>query len=308
MRPGCVPDRRDRERHFEQPPVLRESDRLVVLDVVAPAEPGQDLVLLGLALVRDQQPDAPAHHLVGRVAEDPLRARIPAADRPIQRLAQDRVRGRVHDRREMGDACLLERSVADVGHGANSRSRAARSAAVGSAWPGALSATVSSPDGFCLSPMQTGDRSPGRGAATVRQQRQRLVLEAREPDARALYWAIYVDDVPVQFVMIAEIVPSSSTVSGSSDRAVPTSLRTATLNLIVISTHKVPVIKGEGSPIGFSSTTASSPPSSATRSLASPPSERISAGSAGGRRRPSRRLPRAPRRRPRRRASSRPAG
>ena len=114
---GRIPDRRDRERHVERAAVLGEPDRLVVLDVLTLAEPSQDLVLLGLPLVRDQQPDVPAHDLLGRVAEDPLGARVPTSDRPVQRLAQDRVRRRVDDRREMGDSRLLERSLADVGHG-----------------------------------------------------------------------------------------------------------------------------------------------------------------------------------------------
>ena len=39
--------------------VLRQAHGLVVLDVAAGAELGEDLVLLGLQLVGDQQPDVP---------------------------------------------------------------------------------------------------------------------------------------------------------------------------------------------------------------------------------------------------------
>ena len=142
-----VSDRRDREGDLERTAVLGEPDRLVVLDVIALLQPGQDLVFFGLALVRDEQPDVPADHLLGRVAEDPLGACVPGSNRPVQRLAQDRVRGRVHDRREMGDSRLLERGVADVGHGGNSRSAARRALAVlvrGSTRPAARSARLRS--------------------------------------------------------------------------------------------------------------------------------------------------------------------
>jgi predicted acetyltransferase len=40
------------------------------------------------------------------------------------------------------------------------------------------------------------------------QQRQRLIRQAKEPDARALRWAVYEEETPVGFVMIADEVGS----------------------------------------------------------------------------------------------------
>ena len=103
-----------------------------MLDVLAPAEPSEDLVLLRLPLVRDQQPDVGADDFVGRIAKDPLGTRIPAPDRPGQRLAQNRIRGRIHNRREMGGSFLLEWNVVVLGHSRHISRLILRSSILGS--------------------------------------------------------------------------------------------------------------------------------------------------------------------------------
>ena len=71
-----------------------------MLDPLAAAELGQDLVLLVLQLGRDDLRDRLADHLVGLVAEDPLGAGVPRGDDALQRLADDRVVRRDDDRRQ----------------------------------------------------------------------------------------------------------------------------------------------------------------------------------------------------------------
>ena len=56
----------------------------------------------------------PADRLRRRVAVDALRGRVPAGDRPLKRLADDRVIGRFDDRRQMSDLRLRELALGDV--------------------------------------------------------------------------------------------------------------------------------------------------------------------------------------------------
>ena len=72
-------------------------------------KPSKNLILLGLPVLRNQPPDVRSDDLLGGIAKDPLGTRIPARDRPRERLAQDRVRGRVYNRGEMGGPLVLGR-------------------------------------------------------------------------------------------------------------------------------------------------------------------------------------------------------
>ena len=60
-------------------------------------DPGQ----LVRAVFRDEDRDRPAHDLFGRVAVDPLRSFVPAGDDSVERFSDDRVVGRVDDRRQV---------------------------------------------------------------------------------------------------------------------------------------------------------------------------------------------------------------
>ena len=91
------------------------------------------------------------------------------------------------------------------------------------------------------------------------------ILEAaEEPDARALYWAIYDDETPVGFVMIADEVGSSDYIAHFlwkllvDERYQRRGFGAATLDLIVeyfrnrgVDTMWTSVGQGEGSPIAF---------------------------------------------------------
>ncbi len=95
-----VADRGDRQRDVEPAAVLGHADRLEVLDPLAAAEPLQDRALLVVPLRRDDQGDRPADGLLGRVAEEPLGPGVPRADDAVERLADDRVVGRLDDGRQ----------------------------------------------------------------------------------------------------------------------------------------------------------------------------------------------------------------
>ena len=100
-RAARVADRRDRHRDRDPLAILRHARGPVVLDAFAAAEPVQDLRQLVGALRGDDDGDRPTDRLVRRVAVEPLGPRVPAHDRPVERLADDRVVRRVDDRGEI---------------------------------------------------------------------------------------------------------------------------------------------------------------------------------------------------------------
>jgi diamine N-acetyltransferase len=91
------------------------------------------------------------------------------------------------------------------------------------------------------------------------------ILEAAEhPDAQALYWAIYAEDTPVGFVMVADEVGSSEYIAHYlwklliGEHYQRRGLGTATLDLIVeyfrsrgVGTMWTSAGQGEGSPVAF---------------------------------------------------------
>ncbi len=91
------------------------------------------------------------------------------------------------------------------------------------------------------------------------------ILEAAEhPDAQALYWAIYAEETPVGFVMIADEVGSSEYIAHYlwklliGEHYQRRGLGTATLDLIVeyfrsrgVGTMWTSAGQGEGSPVAF---------------------------------------------------------
>ncbi len=95
--------------------------------------------------------------------------------------------------------------------------------------------------------------------------RESLREAAQEPDARALYWAIYAEEAPVGFVMIADEVGSPEYIPHYlwklliDERYQRRGLGTATLDLIVEYFRGRPEVEvlwtsagqGDGSPITF---------------------------------------------------------
>ena len=94
--------------------------------------------------------------------------------------------------------------------------------------------------------------------------RESLLEAAEHPDARALSWAVYADETPVGFVMIADEVASPDYVAHYlwklliDSRHQRRGFGTATLDLIVeyfrsrgVSSMLTSAVPGEGSPLAF---------------------------------------------------------
>ncbi|HUK94036.1 MAG TPA: GNAT family N-acetyltransferase [Gaiellaceae bacterium] len=103
--------------------------------------------------------------------------------------------------------------------------------------------------------------SQGRFVSGVRES---ILEAAEEPDARALYWAIYEEDTPVGFVMIADEVDSPDYIAHFlwklfiDKRYQRRGFGTATLDLIVdyfrnqgVGTMWTSAVEGSGSPVTF---------------------------------------------------------
>src|SRR5688572_15005302 len=96
--PPGVAYRRHGQRYRNPAAVLAEADRVEMLDSLARAYPLDDGALLVLELGGNDRGDVLADDFIGGVAEYALRAGVPRLDHPLQRLADDRVIRRVHDR------------------------------------------------------------------------------------------------------------------------------------------------------------------------------------------------------------------
>jgi diamine N-acetyltransferase len=94
--------------------------------------------------------------------------------------------------------------------------------------------------------------------------RESILEAAAEPDAQALYWAIYAEETPVAFVMIADEVGSPDYIAHYlwklliDVRYQQRGFGTATLDLIVeyfrnrgVGTMRTSAGQGEGSPVTF---------------------------------------------------------
>ncbi len=93
-----VADRRDRERHVDERPIPARTDRLEVEDALTcgdPGKEGRDLIRL---IGRREDADVPADDVARRVSVKPFRPGVPARDRPIEALGEDRIVGRLDDR------------------------------------------------------------------------------------------------------------------------------------------------------------------------------------------------------------------
>src|ERR1043166_357801 len=90
-------DGRDGERDVYEAAVLAHALRLVVLDALAGPQAREDGWLFVRVVVGDEDGDWLADDLFGGVAEDALRALVPARDDAVQGLADDGVVRRLDD-------------------------------------------------------------------------------------------------------------------------------------------------------------------------------------------------------------------
>ena len=90
-------------------PSLAHPHGLEVFDPLPGLQGGDDLVLFGDAVRRNDQGDVTPDGLLGRVAEQPLGGGVPALDDAVQRLADDGVVRRLDDRRQQAGVQKLFR-------------------------------------------------------------------------------------------------------------------------------------------------------------------------------------------------------
>ncbi len=97
---GAIPDRRVRHRDVDRPAIARDPHRLGVPHRLTPKQPGLDRGLLTLAARRQEEGDRAAHHFRHGVAEEAFGAGVPRVDIAAEILADDRIVGRLDDRRQ----------------------------------------------------------------------------------------------------------------------------------------------------------------------------------------------------------------
>jgi hypothetical protein len=107
----------DHDVHVQQVFGAGPAQGLVVVDLLAAPDAGQQRVDLALVPGRGEHRDVPADRFLCGVAVHARRCRVPERDRPVERLGEDRIRGRLDDQRELGDALLARPALADVAHG-----------------------------------------------------------------------------------------------------------------------------------------------------------------------------------------------
>ena len=98
---GIVANRRDRQRNRDQRAVLALTNRFEVSDGLAGPDAGEDHVLLGLAIGRNDHANRLADGFSRGVAEHALGGPIPGSDDAVQVLADDGVVGRFDDSGEV---------------------------------------------------------------------------------------------------------------------------------------------------------------------------------------------------------------
>ena len=108
--------RRYAQSDIDSGAIFPQPSRFIMLDPLAVFEFFENFRLLALQFRRDQQTDRTAYDLFGRVTEDSHRSRVPAQNGAFQRLADNRVAGRFHDRRELVARCFRPFALANLAH------------------------------------------------------------------------------------------------------------------------------------------------------------------------------------------------
>ena len=99
--PRAVAHRRDGQRNVQETAVLPPANGLIMVDTLAAPYAREDPGLLVFEAWRKKNGHGLADGLTGAIAEQPLGARIPGLDDPVQILADDRIVGGFHDGHEL---------------------------------------------------------------------------------------------------------------------------------------------------------------------------------------------------------------
>src|SRR5215831_4671211 len=91
---------RNSDRDIDHPSILGDSYRIKISKELAASDRGKNPLLLLLPLGWDQTPDRLPNHLGRRLAEQTLRTFIPTRDQTVERLADNGIKRRRHDRCE----------------------------------------------------------------------------------------------------------------------------------------------------------------------------------------------------------------
>ena len=84
-------DRRNSEGNIDEAPVLALSNRLVALDIFAPADTFEDKGLFVVSVLRNKDRHWLTHRLLRGIAKERLRATVPAHDDAVEVFGKDRI-------------------------------------------------------------------------------------------------------------------------------------------------------------------------------------------------------------------------
>jgi hypothetical protein len=115
--PGLVANGRNAQRHIDASAILSNADRLEMVHTLAPQQPRDNLSLLVMQLGRNEGVYRFADDLGTVITENATGTAVPAADHAVERLADDSVIGRLHDRSEPGLRISTENTRGLVGRG-----------------------------------------------------------------------------------------------------------------------------------------------------------------------------------------------
>ena len=98
-----VADWRDRHGDGQDGAILAAADGVEMHDRVAPGDPPQHFVFVGVAIDRNNDADRASDGLARGIPEETLRSAVPGRNDTVEIGADDGVVGRVDDRRDVSD-------------------------------------------------------------------------------------------------------------------------------------------------------------------------------------------------------------
>ena len=116
-RARVIDDRRHRERDVDPPPVPGQAHRFQWRHALAPRQARVHTAQLLEPVPRHEHLDRAPDHLGGGVAVHPLGRGVPAGDRAIEPLAEDRIGAEIDDRGEPGSVALKLRGRRSIHDG-----------------------------------------------------------------------------------------------------------------------------------------------------------------------------------------------
>ena len=108
---SLVLDRRNGEGNVDKTPVLALSNRLVVIDFFASADPFEDKGFFVLSIHRNKDRHRPSHGLLRRIAKEELRATVPSHNDAVEILGKDGVVRRFNDGRVVLSGALATQTL-----------------------------------------------------------------------------------------------------------------------------------------------------------------------------------------------------